>query len=100
MRAIAMDRVAPTHTPSQSGKPTTLTAFHAPPVNLPQMAVRLGALIARQGLQARQEVVVLRLAKMISGHPRVLQCACRVETGARSVMLPQENARHAALDFI
>ena len=56
---IAMDHVPRTRTPSQSGKPTALTAFHAPPGNLPQMAVTLGALIARRGDPVRPEVRVM-----------------------------------------
>ena len=99
MRAIAMDRVAPTHTPSQSDRRQMLRASIVLLVTFRHKA-RVSAPPARQGLQARQEVVVVRLAALISGHPRVLRCAWRAETGARSVMLPQEPARIATQDFM
>ena len=76
MRAIAMDRVAPTHTPSQSDRRRMIRASIVLLGTFRHKA-RVPAPPARQGLQARQEVVVVRLAKMISGHPRVLRSAWR-----------------------
>ena len=91
MRVIAMDRVAPTHTQSQSDRRRMLRASIVLLVTFRHKA-RVSAPPARQGLQARQEVVVVRLAALTSGHPRDLQCACRVETDAALATTGQETA--------
>ena len=99
LRTIAMDCVVPTHTQSQSDRRRILRAAIVRQVTFRHKA-RVPAPPARQGLQARQEVVVVRLAALTSGHPRDLQCACRVETDAALATTGQETALHAALDFI
>ena len=81
LRAIAMDCVVPTHTQSQSDRRRMLRASIVLLGTFRHKA-RVPAPPAGQGLQARQEVVVVRLAKMISGHPRVLRSAWPVEMDA------------------